>query len=140
TGGLTRLVDKRKVRRDHADFFCTLTEGLRGDRAKDWRLVDELVPRSRFDAAVKETALATASKSDRPADAKGVALGPLEHKYVAVEKDAQGGVARITVKAPESLPSDLAGIHAAGAKFWPLALARELDAAVLDLRVNDPEL
>src|SRR4029079_18367502 len=61
-------------------------------------------------------------------------------KYVAVEKDAQGGVARITVKAPESLPSDLAGIHAAGAKFWPLALARELDAAVLDLRVNDPEL
>jgi benzoyl-CoA-dihydrodiol lyase len=140
TGGLTRLVDKRKVRRDHADFFCTLTEGLRGERAKDWRLVDELVPRSRFDAAVKETALAIAATSDRPADAKGIVFGPLARNYVAVEKDAQGGVARIRVKAPETLPPDLAGIHAAGVAFWPLALARELDAAVLDLRINEPEL
>ena len=141
TGGLTRLVDKRKVRHDHADYFCTLTEGIRGERAKDWRLVDELVPRSRFDEAVKRARTReVAAKSDRPAEAKGIALGPLEHKYVAVEKDRALGVARITVKSPETLPADLAGIHAAGAAFWPLALARELDDAVLDLRVNEPEL
>ena len=140
TGGLTRLVDKRKVRHDHADYFCTLTEGIRGERAKDWRLVDELVPRSRFDEAVKSSAADIAAKSDRPADAKGIALGPVGHEFVAVEKDREGGVARITIKAPGALPSDLTGIHQAGASFWPLALARELDEAVLDLRVNEPEL
>ena len=140
TGGLTRLVDKRKVRHDHADYFCTLTEGIRGERAKDRRLVDDLVPRSRFDETVKASAQAIAAKSDRPADAKGIVLGPLSQEVVSVEKDREGGLARITIKAPNDLPSDLEAIHAAGAKFWPLALARELDEAVLDLRVNEPEL
>jgi benzoyl-CoA-dihydrodiol lyase len=140
TGGLTRLVDKRKVRHDHADYFCTLTEGIRGERAKDWRLVDDLVPRSRFDETVKASAQAIAAKSDRPADAKGIVLGPLSQEVVSVEKDREGGLARITIKAPNDLPSDLEAIHAAGAKFWPLALARELEEAVLDLRVNEPEL
>jgi benzoyl-CoA-dihydrodiol lyase len=138
TGGLTRLVDKRKVRRDHADHFCTLTEGMRGDRALEWRLVDELVPRSRFDDAVKERAREVAAQSDRPADAKGIALGHVTQRFVSVEKDRD--VARIVIAAPESLPSNIAGIHAAGVAFWPLALARELDRAILDLRINEPEL
>jgi len=149
TGGLTRLVDKRKVRRDHADYFCTLTEGIRGARAHEWRLVDELAPRSRFDEAVRERARAIAAKTDRPADAKGVTLAPLARRFdadrvvydhVTVELDREQGVARITVKGPDALPSDLAGIHAEGASFWPLALARELDDAVLHLRVNELEL
>jgi benzoyl-CoA-dihydrodiol lyase len=140
TGGLTRLVDKRKVRRDHADHFCTLTEGMRGERALEWRLVDELVPRSRFDEAVKERAQALAARSDRPADAKGIVLGPVGNDVVAIERDHRSGVARIAVKAPEDLPIDLAGIRAAGAEFWPLKLARQLDHAVLDLRINEPEL
>ena len=150
TGGLTRLVDKRKVRRDHADYFCTLSEGIRGARATDWRLVDEVVPRSRFEDAVAERSRAIAAKSDRPADAKGIALTALDrtiagdriaYDNVTVEIDRAACVARLTVRGPEAPPpTDAAAIHAAGAAFWPLALARELDDAVLHLRLNEYEI
>ena len=147
TGGLTRLVDKRKVRHDRADFFCTTAEGIRGNRAVDWRLIDELVPRSQFDEAVKKRAAELAAKSDRPADAKGIALTPLNRKlgadsvaydHVIIELDRATGSALIQIKAPESPPpQDAAAIHAQGAKFWALALARELDDAIMHLRLNE---
>ena len=147
TGGLTRLVDKRKVRHDRADFFCTTAEGIRGNRAVDWRLIDELVPRSQFDEAVKKRAAELAAKSDRPADAKGIALTPLNRKlgadsvaydHVIIEIDRATGAALIQIKAPESPPpQDAAAIHAQGAKFWALALARELDDAIMHLRLNE---
>jgi benzoyl-CoA-dihydrodiol lyase len=150
TGGLTRIVDKRYVRRDHADVFCTLTEGIKGKRAVDWRLVDEVVPRSRIEQVVRERAQTQAGASDRPADAQGISLPPLDRKidddgityeYVTVALDRPGRVARIVVHAPSvDTPSDVAGIHAAGAAFWPLALARELDDAILHLRFNEPDL
>ncbi len=150
TGGLTRLVDKRKVRRDRADFFCTTEEGVRGKRALDWRLVDELVPRSRLDAAARERALGFAARSSRPADAKGIALTPLarkldgdriEYPHLRIALDRDLRTAEFTVLGPAAPPpADLAGIHAAGAAFWPLALARALDDAILHLRVNEPEL
>jgi benzoyl-CoA-dihydrodiol lyase len=150
TGGLTRVVDKRRVRRDHADVFCTLTEGIKGKRAVEWRLVDELVPRSRLQEVTLERARQRAETSDRPADAKGVSLPPLEreitddavtYRYVTVTLDRPGRLARIAVSGPESDPPDaLEDIHAAGAAFWPLALARELDDAILHLRFNEPEL
>jgi benzoyl-CoA-dihydrodiol lyase len=150
TGGLTRLVDKRKVRRDHADYFCTLSEGIRGARATDWRLVDEVVPRSRFEDAVAERSRAVAAKSNRPADAKGIALAALDrtiagdriaYDNVTVEIDRAACVARLTVRGPEAPPpAGAAAIHAAGAAFWPLALARELDDAVLHLRLNEYEI
>jgi benzoyl-CoA-dihydrodiol lyase len=150
TGGLTRVVDKRRVRRDHADVFCTLTEGIKGKRAVDWRLVDEVVPRSRLAEVTGARAGDYAARSDRPADAKGIALDPLNrtvtedaitYDNVTVQLDRPGRVARITVNAPsEAPPSDLAGIHAAGTAFWPLALARELDDAILHLRFNEPDL
>jgi benzoyl-CoA-dihydrodiol lyase len=150
TGGLTRIVDKRYVRRDHADVFCTLTEGIKGKRAVDWRLVDEVVPRSRIEQVVRERAQTQAGASDRPADAQGISLPPLDRKidddgityeYVTVALDRPGRVARIVVHAPSvDTPSDIAGIHAAGAAFWPLALARELDDAILHLRFNEPDL
>jgi len=150
TGGLTRVVDKRRVRRDHADVFCTLTEGVKGRRAVDWRLVDEIVPRSRLEQVVLERARARAESSDRPSDAEGIRLTPLARRvsddglaygHVTVTIDRPGRSARITVAAPEEDPPvDLAGIYAAGAAFWPLALARELDDAILHLRFNEPEL
>ena len=150
TGGLTRVVDKRHVRRDHADVFCTLTEGIKGKRAVDWRLVDEIVPRSRLEQVTRERAQAVAEKSDRPADAKGISLPPLQREItdqgvtydnVTVAIDRAGRVARITVHAPRAdTPGDVAGIHAAGAAFWPLAVARELDDAILHLRFNEPEI
>ena len=147
TGGLTRLVDKRKVRHDRADFFCTTAEGIRGSRAVDWRLIDELVPRSQFAEAVKARAAQLAAKSDRPANAKGVALTPLNRKLgadsvaydnVVIEIDRAASSALIQIKAPDSPPpQDAAAIHAQGAKFWPLALARELDDAIMHLRLNE---
>ena len=148
TGGLTRLTDKRKVRRDRSDLFCTTEEGARGRRAVDWRLVDEVVAPSSWDAKLHERALALAALSDRP-DAEGIALPPLDrtitedgvrypHVRVALERSAHR--ATITLCGPASLPNDVAGIHAAGAAFWPLALARELDDAILHLRLNEPEL
>ena len=150
TGGLTRLVDKRHVRRDRADFFCTLEEGIKGGRAVEWRLVDEVVPRSRLEETVRRRAAERAAGSDRPADARGIALSPLErtitgdhiaYRHVTCTLDRARGIAEITVAAPESpAPAGLAAIHELGSAFWPLALARELDDLILHLRTNEEEL
>ncbi|HLY44186.1 MAG TPA: 2,3-epoxybenzoyl-CoA dihydrolase [Stellaceae bacterium] len=149
TGGLTRLTDKRKIRRDRADLFCAAEEGARGQRALDWRLVDELVPPSAWDERVRERALALAAMSDRPTDTKGIDLPPLEreltargieYRHVRVEFDRQRRFANITIAGPAQVPKDLAGIHRQGAEYWPLAMARELDDAILHLRFNEPEL
>ena len=150
TGGLTRLVDKRRVRRDRADYFCTLEEGIKGQRAVEWRLVDEVVPRSRLAEATKQRAGGLAARTDRPAGARGIALGPLERRiegdrvvyaHVTCAIDRPHGVAEITVAAPDAAPpSDTAGIHAAGTRFWPLAVARELDDLILHLRTNEEEI
>ena len=147
TGGLTRLVDKRKVRRDRADFFCTTSEGVRGARAVDWNLVDEVVQRSAFDETVAARAAEFAARTDRPADAKGVALTPLRrtiepdriaYDHVTVDIDRKTATAVVTVAAPSAAPpGDAAAIETQGAGFWPLALARELDDAILELRVNE---
>ena len=149
TGGLTRLVDKRGVRHDHADFLCTTSEGIRGSRALEWRLVDQLSPRSAFDHSVTEKALETAQGSDRPATAQGIGLTPLErqiaadqvrYEHVKIDLDRDLGVAHILIEGPtEAPPPSLEGIHAAGDKFWPLALARQLDDAILHLRLNESE-
>ena len=146
TGGLTRLVDKRRVRRDHADFLCTASEGVRGPRALEWRLVDELAPRSRFDEAVSERAAAFAGEGDRPAAGEGIALTSLArefsedsvaYEHVRVEIDRQLGAAFFEVRGPTSPPPrDADGIRSEGERFWPLALARELDDAILHLRAN----
>jgi len=150
TGGLTRLVDKRFVRRDRADFFCTTEEGVKGKRALEWRLVDELVPRSRLAVAARARATALAAASARPADGKGIRLTPLaplregEHiRYPHLSLRLERGLrtAEFTLLGPERAPpADLPGIHAEGASFWPLALARELDDAILHLRANEPEI
>jgi benzoyl-CoA-dihydrodiol lyase len=146
TGGLTRLVDKRKVRRDLADLFCTNADGVRADRAKAWRLVDVIAPPSEFAARLRARALELAAQSDRPDDAKGIALTPLnrritegriDYDWVAIEIDAASRVATLTVKAPETAPaSAIADIVAAGDAWWPLAMARQLDDAILMLRLN----
>jgi benzoyl-CoA-dihydrodiol lyase len=149
TGGLTRLTDKRGVRRDRADVFCATEEGLRGQRSLDWRLVDEIAMPSSWDEKVRERALALAATSDRPQDAHGIALPALErrvtddaiaYRHVRVLLDRARRRATITVRGPVRVPGDLAGIHAEGAAFWPLAMARELDDAILHLRFNEPEL
>jgi benzoyl-CoA-dihydrodiol lyase len=151
TGGLTRLVDKRKVRRDLADVFCTTAEGVRADRAKAWKLVDWIVPPAGFRQLVAERAQALAAMSDRPADAAGVALTPLErrtdergyhYRWVEVDIARSERVATVTVKGPraEDVPGDRTRIVAAGAGWWPLAMARELDDALLMLRANEPEI
>jgi len=150
TGGLTRLVDKRHVRRDHADFFCTTSEGVRGKRALAWKLVDDLAPRSRFDEVIHERAQAYAAQSDRPADAAGIALTPLQRRleddrlqydHLAIEIDRSLNAATFVVSGPQTpLPQTLEDIQAAGASFWPLALARELDDAILHLRFNESEI
>ena len=150
TGGLTRLVDKRKVRRDRADFFSTLEEGIKGQRAVEWRLVDEVVPRSRLEETVKRRAAERAARTDRPVDAKGISLTPLRRAIdgdritygtIACVVDRGRGVAEITVKGPGApSPATLEAIHAAGADFWPLALARELDDLILHLRANEEEI
>jgi benzoyl-CoA-dihydrodiol lyase len=150
TGGLTRLVDKRRVRRDRADFFCTLEEGIKGQRAVDWRLVDEVVPRSRLAEATKVRADELAARTDRPAGARGITLDPLERRiegdriayaHITCEIDRGRGVAEITVAGPTAPPpGDVAGIHAAGTGFWPLAVARELDDLILHLRTNEEEI
>ncbi|MGE0482704.1 MAG: 2,3-epoxybenzoyl-CoA dihydrolase [Gammaproteobacteria bacterium] len=150
TGGLTRLVDKRFVRRDRADFFCTIEEGIRGKRAVDWRLVDRVVPSSTFDEAVAARAGELAANSDRPRDARGIALTPLTRRSagdsitydnleVAIDREARA--ATIVVKGPlDDLPTDIDGILAAGAQFWPLAVMRELDDAILHLRFNEEQV
>jgi benzoyl-CoA-dihydrodiol lyase len=150
TGGLTRLTDKRKVRRDHADMFCTLTEGVRAQRAAEWRLIDAHAKPQQFASAVKQRALELAAHSDRPADAKGVEFPPLERRidergyhypHVDVQVDAKARTATITVSAPATAqPEDLEAIVAAGAAWWPLAMARQLDDAILLLRTNQLEI
>jgi benzoyl-CoA-dihydrodiol lyase len=149
TGGLTRLTDKRKVRRDRADVFCSQEEGQRGRRAVDWRLVDEIVPPSAWEAKVAERAAALAATSDRPADASGITLTPLarafrpdgvDYPHVRVDFDRPAGRATLTVHGPTTLPADITALHAEGAAFWPLAMARELDDAILHLRLNEPGL
>ena len=147
TGGLTRVVDKRKVRRDHADFFCTVEEGVRGRRALDWRLVDELAPRSRFDEAVRERARSLAA--DHPA-ARGIAWPDLEcepgadtrrYRHLEVAIDRAARTADLVLLGPErDPPADAAGIEREGEGFWPLALARELDDAIVHLRHNELEI
>jgi len=149
TGGLTRVVDKRKVRRDRADFFCTIEEGMKGQRAVDWKLVDEVVPRSRLDQRVAEIAGEAAARTDRPADGAGVALGPLtldiagdtiRTDHIAVEIDRALGSAEITISGPaDPPPADAAAARDRGMAFWPLALARELDHVILHLRFNEIE-
>jgi benzoyl-CoA-dihydrodiol lyase len=146
TGGLTRLVDKRHVRRDLADVFCTTAEGLGGAKAKAWGLVDEVVPPRLFADKVKERALALAAQSDRPKDAKGIALTPLRrtiddggihYEHVDVAIDAEARVVTITLQTPKSdEPDTIDAIVRAGAAWWPLAMARELDDAILHLRTN----
>jgi benzoyl-CoA-dihydrodiol lyase len=147
TGGLTRLTDKRKVRRDRADYFCTLEEGVKGKRAVEWNLVDEVVPRTKLEETARTRAQALAARSDRPADAKGIVLTPLArtiegdriaYRWVTCAIDRGRGVAEITVAAPDAPPpADVAGVQAQGVAFWPLAVARELDDLILHLRVNE---
>ncbi|KRC84502.1 benzoyl-CoA-dihydrodiol lyase [Achromobacter sp. Root83] len=150
TGGLTRVTDKRRVRHDHADIFCTLVEGVRGQRAKDWRLVDDVVKPARFEAAVRERALALAQGSDRPAGEPGVALTPLartetadrlSYQYVDIQLDREKRQATWTVRAPQGpVESELNDILAAGAGWWPLRMARELDDAILTMRTNELDI
>ncbi|MDQ2916458.1 MAG: 2,3-epoxybenzoyl-CoA dihydrolase [Pseudomonadota bacterium] len=147
TGGLTRLTDKRKVRRDLADIFCTTTEGVRGQRAKEWRLVDEVVKPREFAAYIERRAHELADQSDRPHDANGVTLTPLvrtideagyHYEFVDVRIDGAARRATLTVKAPtRAQPEDLAAIQDLGAHWWPLQMGRELDDAILMLRTNE---
>ncbi|MFO1082378.1 MAG: 2,3-epoxybenzoyl-CoA dihydrolase [Reyranellaceae bacterium] len=150
TGGLTRLVDKRLVRRDHADFFCTTAEGMRGKRARDWRLVDRLVPPSKLAEETRRHAETVAAASDRPKDAKGIALPQVDRQIdgdtirygtLTVEIDRERRCARLRINGPATPPpADAAGVHAQGAAFWPLALARDLDDAMMHLRLNETEI
>ena len=146
TGGLTRVTDKRKVRRDRADLFCTLEEGLKGKRAAEWRVVDQVVPRSRMAAAVQTAAMRLAALSDRPDAAEGITLTPLQrsrdgdavhYSSLRVEIDRPARRATLLIAGPDAAPpSDVAELQQLGADFWPLRLSRELDDALLDLRAN----
>jgi benzoyl-CoA-dihydrodiol lyase len=150
TGGLTRVTDKRHVRHDRADLFCTSVEGVRGQKAKDWRLVDDIAKPQVFAAKVQERALQLAASSDRPANGKGVALptvtrtietDALRYPNVTVEIDRGRRTATWTVKAPAGKqPSDIAGIEAAGAAWYPLQMARELEDAILSMRTNELDI
>ena len=150
TGGLTRVTDKRKVRRDLADAFCTIEEGVKGKKAVEWRLVDEIAPKSQWEERVQARAAVLAQTSNRPQRAAGVELTPLEREFlpdsvrythVAVEMDRDAGRVGITLHGPNGAPPTSASEAAGqGARFWPLALARELDDAILHLRANEPEL
>jgi len=149
TGGLTRLVDKRKVRRDRADFFCTTEEGVKGKRAVEWALVDEVVPRSRLAEAAQTHARALAAKTDRPRNARGIALRQIRrtianddelvrYDHVTARIERRRGLAEVTILGPgEAPPADAAAAIAQGDQFWPLAVARELDDLILHLRTNE---
>ena len=150
TGGLTRVTDKRKVRRDLADVFCSLEEGVKGKRARDWRLVDDVVPNSRFDETVDARVAEFAARSNRPSDAQGISLTPLERAIaddgslsyslveVTIERDERR--ATITISGPnEDAPTDMSAFQAQGADAYMLRLARELDDALLHLRLNELE-
>jgi len=150
TGGLTRLVDKRKVRRDHADYFCTTEEGIRGKRALEWGLVDAIAPSSQFRDTVSAYARTVAEQSDRPRDAVGVRFTPLPREIAGnriiystlradIDRDRQ--FVSITINGPaDAAPESTTAIHAQGAEFWPLRLARELDDLILHMRANEPEI
>jgi len=154
TGGLTRVTDKRHVRHDRADLFCTSVEGVRGQKAVAWRLVDAAVKTAQFAQKVQERAIELAAQSDRPADGKAVFLAPLQrvieadalrYPNVVVEIDRGKRTATWTVKGPSSAslgaqPTDVAGIEAAGAAWYPLAMARELEDAILEMRTNELEI
>ena len=156
TGGLTRVTDKRKVRHDLADIFCTSVEGVRGQRAKDWRLVDDIAKPAVFAQKVQERAQALAAQSNRPgvagasAGAKGVTLNPLprtleanaiRYPHLSVEIDRVKRTATFTAQAPQGVqPSDIAGIEAAGEAWFPLAFARELEDAILQMRTNELDI
>ncbi|MES2989986.1 MAG: 2,3-epoxybenzoyl-CoA dihydrolase [Pseudomonadota bacterium] len=150
TGGLTRVTDKRHVRHDLADLFCTSVEGVRGQRAKDWRLVDDIAKPAQFAVKVQERALQLAAQSDRPADGQGVVLTPLactieadalRYTHVDVAIDRAKRTATFTVKGPSGAqPTDVAGIAAAGVAWYPLQMARELEDAILQMRTNELEI
>lgn len=150
TGGLTRVTDKRKVRRDHADVFCTTEEGVKGKRAVDWRLVDEVVAAPKLEEIVAKRAKEFAARSDRPSGVSGVALTPLKKKWqgdtceyqsVTVAIDRPARIATITLRGPDlPPPASLVEMQKLGAEFWPLRLARELDDAILDIRTNEGEI
>jgi benzoyl-CoA-dihydrodiol lyase len=150
TGGLTRLTDKRHVRHDLADVFCTTSEGVRGERAVAWRLVDAIAKPAQFEAKVKERALALAATSDRPSSAKGIALTPIErtieadvlvYRHVTVTIDRSARAATFIIKGPSGdQPQDTAAIEAQGANWYPLALARELEDAILSMRTNELDI
>jgi len=150
TGGLTRVTDKRKVRRDHADMFCTNPDGVRGQRAKDWRLVDDVVKTQQFAEHIKQRAAKLAELSDRPANARGVTLTPLKrsadesglhYEFVDAKVNRESRCVTLTVRAPEAA-ADLTveKAQAAGASWWPLQMARELDDAILSLRTCELDL
>jgi benzoyl-CoA-dihydrodiol lyase len=150
TGGLTRVVDKRKVRRDHADVFCTIEEGIKGKRAVQWRLVDEIVPQTKLEDAVAARAREFAAKSRRNGAGAGIRLTPLkktrraasiDYEFAGVEIDHSNRVATFTLKTSDKgPPASLDALMAEGAGFWPLQIARELDDAILDLRNNEYEI
>ncbi len=149
TGGLTRLVDKRGVRRDRADVFATTAEGIRGEKAAAWRLVDETVRARDFEATVERRAQAAVAASTRPADGGGVTLPPLNrvtdgdvtrYDHLRTEADRQAGTATLVIAGPDRVPSSLAELHSQGAGSWALAVVRELDDAILRLRINEPGL
>src|SRR6202166_4758592 len=150
TGGLTRVTDKRKVRRDRADVFCSIEEGIRGAKAVEWRLVDEVVPNSKWKETVAARAKEIAARSDRPKDAKGIALNALGRKiegdrvsysHVDVEIDRTRGLVTVTVRGPsQAVPASVQAAHALGDKFWPLTVARELEDAILHLRANEQSI
>ena len=149
TGGLTRVVDKRKVRRDHADYFCTIEEGIKGKRAVQWRLVDEIVPNSKLEARVAERSREFAAASKRNGNGRGISLGQLNRSFddsairygfVSVDINREQRIATISIKAPDAAPpADIDGMIAQGDRFWPLQVARELDDAILHLRINELE-
>jgi benzoyl-CoA-dihydrodiol lyase len=150
TGGLTRVVDKRHVRRDLADYFATRAEGIGGKKAVQWRLVDEVVPRPRWEETVTERAAELAGRSGRPQGADGVPLTPLAkareddsitYEHVSARLNREQGSVEVTVRGPQDEPPAEAGqARAQGAAFWPLAVTRELDDLILDLRTNEAEL
>ena len=149
TGGLTRVVDKRRVRRDHADYFCTIEEGIKGRRAVQWRLVDEIAPASKLEAKVDDRVKAMAAMSERRGEGAGIVLQPIarnfeadcvHYGFVTVEINRPERIATITLKSPEGEPpADVASVLAEGSAFWPLQVARELDDAILHLRANELE-
>jgi benzoyl-CoA-dihydrodiol lyase len=150
TGGLTRVTDKRKVRKDRADVFATRSEGIRGKQAVEWRLVDEVIPKRKWDETVAERAAEAVARSGRPADARGVDLPPLQrdespdgirYQHVEARYDRAAGLVEITVLGPEGdVPDTVERVHELGARFWPLAMTRELDDLILRLRANEREL